>query len=141
MFKNILVAIDGSKASYDALDTALVMAGKFNSKLYLTSIVNTANMPTNVGVSYVPGLVSDLQLDAKDDLLKAENITKPTGINYEINLLEGEPRAELINFPAQANIDLIVMGKTQASRLVRFLSGSVTRYVTEHSHKSILIVE
>jgi Universal stress protein UspA and related nucleotide-binding proteins len=65
MFKKILVAIDGSKSSFNALDSAVTLAKQFNSELYLVSVVNTVNLPTNVGVSYVPGLTKDLRDSSK----------------------------------------------------------------------------
>ena len=74
MFNRIQVAIDGSESSYKALNSAIELAKKFNSKLYLVSVVNTANLPMNVGVSYAPGLINDLENGAKMDLAKGKDI-------------------------------------------------------------------
>lgn len=140
MYKKILVAIDGSKSSYNALNAAIDLAKQFDSKLCLVSVVNTANLPMNVGVSYAPGLVKDLEDSSKKDLEKAQSIVKEAGLTCEINLLNGEPREELTNFPKENGIDLIVMGKTGTSAFTRVFVGSVTRYVTEHTNINILVV-
>jgi len=140
MFEKILVAIDGSKNSYDALDTAMDLVKKYQAKLYLVSVVNTANMPMNVGVSYAPGLIHDLEDDAKTVLNKAKGIVKSAGLTCDAELLNGEPRDELLEFPKQNKIDLIVVGKTGTHALERFFLGSVTRYVSEHSKINVLIV-
>jgi Universal stress protein UspA and related nucleotide-binding proteins len=140
MFKKILVAIDGSKSSFNALDSAVTLAKQFNSELYLVSVVNTVNLPTNVGVSYVPGLTKDLRDSSKRELDKAAQIVSKTGLTYRTELLDGEPREELTIFPQENGIDLIVMGKTGTNALTRVLVGSVTRFVSEHSDINMLIV-
>ncbi|AUI71347.1 universal stress protein [Companilactobacillus alimentarius] len=140
MFRRILVAIDGSEVSYRALDTAIELAKKFESKLYLIGVVNTINLPTNVGVSYVPGLIEDLKIGTKNDLNKGKDLVKNAGLLCNVKLLEGEPRVELTNYSQNNNIDLVVMGKTGKNSLTRALVGSVTRYVSEHAG-SVLIVE
>ncbi|HIY93856.1 universal stress protein [Companilactobacillus sp. HBUAS56275] len=140
MFNRILVAIDGSKNSYDALEAAMDLTKKFNSELYLVSVVNTANLPVSVGVSYVPGLTDELETGAKVDLQKAEEMVKGAGLACHVELLNGEPRSELANFPKDKEIDLIIMGKTGLNALERAFVGSVTRYVSEHSKTNVLIV-
>ncbi|WP_119326121.1 universal stress protein [Companilactobacillus musae] len=140
MFKKILVAIDGSKSSFNALDSAVTLAKQFNSELYLVSVVNTVNLPTNVGVSYVPGLTKDLRDSSKRELDKAAQIVSKTGLTYQTELLDGEPREELTIFPQENGIDLIVMGKTGTNALTRVFVGSVTRFVSEHSDINVLIV-
>jgi len=140
MFKKILVAIDGSKNSYEALKAAIELAQKFVSKIYLVSVVNTANLPTNVGVSYAPNLTHELENVAKTDLEKAEEMVKSSKLDYEVKILSGDPRDELIEFPKEHQVDLIVLGKTGNSALERVFVGSVTRYVSEHADKSLLIV-
>ncbi len=141
MFDRILVAIDGSKSSYKALDLAINIAKPFKSELYLVSVVNAANLPMNVGVSYAPKLINDLENDAKMDLAKAKDIVKEAGLVSNIKLINGEPREELTEFPKNHKIDLIVMGKTGTSSFARAFIGSVTRYVSEHSKANVLIVE
>ncbi|KRO00852.1 universal stress protein [Companilactobacillus kimchiensis] len=140
MYKKILVAIDGSKSAYNALDSAVDLAKQFNSEIYLVSVVNTANLPMNVGVSYAPGLTRDLEDSAEKDLQKASEIVKKAGLSSTVKLLNGEPREQLTRFPEENGIDLIVMGKTGTSAFTRVFVGSVTRYVSEHTSINILIV-
>jgi len=140
MYEKILVAIDGSQSAYNALKVAIDLAKQFNSELYLVSVVNMENLPLNVGVSYAPGLVSDLEHNANRDLEQAKDIVREAGLTCHTNLLNGEPREQLVKFPKNNQIDLIVMGKTGTSPFTRVFVGSVTRYVSEHSEINILIV-
>lgn len=140
MFKNILVAVDGSKNSNDALETAIDLVKKFQAKLYLVSVVNTVNLPMNVGVSFAPGLIHDLENDSRKILNKAQRMVQAADLTCEVNLLDGTPRDELLKFSKSNSIDLIVMGKTGKQGLERFFLGSVTRYVSEHTKVDVLIV-
>ena len=140
MYEKILVAIDGSKSASNALKSAVKLAKQFNSELYLVSVVNTANLPANVGVSYAPGLTKDLRENAQKDLNDAEEVVKNAGVTYHVALLDGEPREQLVRYPKEHNIDLIVMGKTGTSSFTRVFVGSVTRYVSEHTDINVLIV-
>lgn len=140
MYKKILVAIDGSQSAYNALNAAIDLAKQFDSELYLVSVVNTANLPMNVGVSYAPGLIEDMETASNNDLKKAQDIVAKAGLTATAKLLNGEPREQLVNFPNENGIDLIVMGKTGTSAFTRVFVGSVTRYVSEHTNINILIV-
>ncbi|MQS75163.1 universal stress protein [Companilactobacillus halodurans] len=99
MYEKILVAIDGSQSSYNALNSAISLAKHFQSELYLVSVVNTANLPMNVGVSFAPGLTKDLEDGARHDLKKAEDIVKESKLDYHVSLLNGEPREQLTKYP------------------------------------------
>ena len=140
MYKKILVAIDGSRSAYNALNSAVDLAKQFDSELYLVSVVNTANLPMNVGVSYAPGLIEDMKKASNSDLKKAHDIVKSAGLTAKVNLLDGEPREQLVRFPKENGIDLIVIGKTGTSAFTRVFVGSVTRYVSEHTDISLLVV-
>lgn len=141
MFKKILVAIDGSNNSYDALKKALELVKALDAKLYLVSVVSTANLPINVGVSYAPNLERDLTKDARKDLELAQSMVKDSGQEYETFLLSGDPRDELIDISKEEHMDLVILGKSGVHALERVLTGSVTRYVSEHAGTSVLIVE
>lgn len=140
MYEKILVAIDGSKSAYNALNAAIDLAKQFNSELYLVSVVNTANLPMNVGVSYAPGLMEDMKKASNKDLKKADDMVKEAGLTAKVSLLDGEPREQLVRFPKENDIDLIVMGKTGTSAFTRVFVGSVTRYVSEHTNINLLVV-
>jgi len=140
MYKKILVAIDGSQSAYNALNSAIDLAKQFDSELYLVSVVNTDNLPMNVGVSYAPGLIEDMEKAANKDLKKAHDVVNATGLTAKVNLLNGEPREQLVRFPKENGIDLIVMGKTGTSAFTRVFVGSVTRYVSEHTNINLLVV-
>ncbi|PMD72248.1 universal stress protein [Companilactobacillus nuruki] len=140
MFENILIALDGSKNSYDALNEALILAKKFNTKLYVVSVVNIANLPTNVGVSYEPNLERELSQDAQIILNNSQRIIESHKIDYEMDLLSGEPRDELIDFANRKQIGLVILGKSGVHALERFFVGSVTRYISEHFNGNVLIV-
>ena len=50
MFKNILVAVDGSTASTHALEMAIQISGKFDADLHLLHVVREMQLPLNPGL-------------------------------------------------------------------------------------------
>jgi nucleotide-binding universal stress UspA family protein len=55
--------------------------------------------------------------------------------------LEGDPAEEIINYAAEASIDLIVMGTHGRTGLERLLMGSVAEKVLRGAPCSVLVVK
>ncbi len=53
----------------------------------------------------------------------------------------GEPANEILEFAKESNVDYIVMGSRGLSGIKKFLMGSVSTRVMEHSHCSVMIVK
>ncbi|KRO00777.1 universal stress protein [Companilactobacillus kimchiensis] len=140
MTKKILVAIDGSENSFDGLYEAIDMAPKTHADLNLISVVNDANLPTNIGVSYEPDLTEQLQKDAEFNLRKAESIVDNSGLKCKIRVLYGEPQDEIIDYASKHKVSLIIMGKCRARGVERILTHSVGNFVVNHTKINTLIV-
>lgn len=140
MLRKILVAIDGGKASYDALNKAIELTQKSHGELILMSVVNTVNLPVNFGVSFNPNLPADLKNDSEVDLRTAEKILKTKHLNYHTCLMYGEPSVEILDYSENKQVDLIVMGKPTAHGLEKLFSKSVTKYISKHTDINTMIV-
>jgi len=140
MARKILVAIDGSENSFDGLYEAIELAPKNHAELVIVSVVNDANLPTNIGVSFEPNLIEQLQRDSETNLLKAERIVNNSGVRCKTRLLYGEPQDEIIDFARKNRVELIVMGNHKAHGVEKLFSKSVGKYVTSHTKINTLIV-
>ena len=111
----MLVAIDGSKQSYKALDHAIYIAKKFDSKLTLLTIIprttiypiNEVGMPdiTNIDLEdYKEGLKTRYQ----DILTEAwETIrSNHTDIDSKTILLKGRPSTNIVNFARATHLPI-----------------------------------
>jgi nucleotide-binding universal stress UspA family protein len=68
---------------------------------------------------------------------------RPTNARIPVHhvLLEGDPAAEIVNYAAEAGMDLIVMGTHGRTGLERLLMGSVAEKVMREALCSVLVVK
>lgn len=144
MFEKILVPLDGSEHSINALEKAIQIAKKFDGRItlihaYSTDLVSlpkeyalTETTPELVEVSRYKGanILADAQIKAKDQ-----------GIQIETLLKAGQAVETIIETSRNGNFDLIVMGARGLSPIKEILLGSVSHGVTTHAPCPILVVK
>jgi nucleotide-binding universal stress UspA family protein len=140
MFRNILVAIDGSPHADEALMDAIDLADSEHARLTLF----TAIVPPPAIACLVPGvpvaeLAEDAEAQAEAVLLRA-SASVPAGLCVT-TVLTAQPvlRALLQQIEAGRH-DLVVMGSRGRGALRSALLGSVSHYVLHHSPVPVLIV-
>jgi nucleotide-binding universal stress UspA family protein len=137
-FKTILVPLDGSKYSEKALQRACELVDEFDSRIILVYVVEKS-IPINL-------------LDRKEYLTILRNFGKKTledatktlskkGISAKSLLKEGNIVAEIEKIAKNEKCDLIVVGNKGLGAVTRFLLGSVSNKLAQHSPCSLLIVK
>jgi nucleotide-binding universal stress UspA family protein len=130
MFKHILVAIDGSTYSEQALPAAIEVAKKFGSDVLVLHVSEHDR-----GRAVVYSLESPA--DATKLVGNAVKVIRDAGITVKGQLRDlaaGHVAKAIVETAAANNIDLIVMGSRGLSDVQGLLLGSVT-------HKVIQLVE
>ena len=140
MFRNILVAIDGSPHAQQALMDAIDLAKSENARLTLF----TAIVPPPAIACIAPGApVADLALDAEAEaaavLLRAR-VSVPAGVRASTRLTTQPVLPALLRQIEQGHHDLVVMGSRGRGAVRSALLGSVSHYVLHHSRVPVLIV-
>lgn len=147
MFKNILVALDGSAASTSALEKAAELSKKFGAGLHLLHVVRAMQVPLN------PGLMGeyeklqrqrhDLLNAAGEQLLnQAKRAAESKGIDsVQSDIGSGDPATAIVDYAARNNIDLIVIGSRGLGRAEGMLMGSVSRKVSNTTKANCLIIK
>lgn len=136
--KNILVALDGSKTSFRALDEAIYLArqnqgvitGVFVIPLFS---VNVARPSTPLGKVFSEG--------GKKILTLAKEKCAKNGVLFYEKILCGNEGFKLVGFAKNQKADVIVMGSRGQSNLREFILGSVSHYVVHKSKIPVLIVK
>lgn len=137
MYRRILVGYDGSAASRKALDAALELAAMHGAELYVLSVAR----PSEVGDDVETEAVIEHSRQYHRRLLaelKAPVATKGVKAHYEIAV--GHPAEQIIYHADQRHADLIVVGHRGRSKFSRLLLGSVSKQVTEHAGRPVLVV-
>lgn len=141
MAKKILVAIDFSDSSINALKYASSFAKSVQAELNVITVYNTMNYtPISVLGDINKHLIDD-SITLKNKLEKlASTICKKDKVKYKVYSVVGIPEIEIQKFSRKLKTSLIIMGQTGSSGLKKFLLGSTTSHVVNTSQIPVLIV-
>ncbi len=147
MFSKILVAIDGSASSTNALEKGIELSRKFGSGLHLLHVVREMQVPLN------PGLMDryeELQRQRHDflrsaveqTLNQAKRVAQSKGIeSVKSDVGAGDPATAIISYADKNAIDLIVIGSRGLGQVEGALMGSVSRKVANKTKADCLVVK
>ena len=150
MIKNILVPIDGSEHSNNALKFGLELAEKYSAKLTLLSVaqpvvvtgpmfITQPMMPPTSTAMYVQAIESAHKKMLEDTYNRAK-AEKP---DLEISkmLVDGRPADRIVEIADKEKFDLIVIGSRGVGGVKKFFLGSVSDRVADEAHCPVLIVK
>lgn len=145
MFKKILVPVDGSEGSWRALEHALEMGRKFESKIVIVNVVQPYN---NVGLLAVPMDAVSIS-NAHEELQKVGGKVMemakekmgdyPHGMEYVMEI--GHPSERIIAYTKKSGCDVIVIGSRGLSGIAEFFLGSVSSKVSQYAEIPVLIIK
>lgn len=139
-YKNILVAIDGSKEAEKAFKKALSIAKINDAKLLITHVIDTRSYAT---VEAYDRTIAERAEEFANDLLEShKKEADEAGLtNVEIILEYGSPKVRIAkDIAPNHNVDLIVCGATGLNAVERFFMGSVSEHITRYAKCNVLIV-
>jgi nucleotide-binding universal stress UspA family protein len=133
--RRIALAIDGSDASAQALKFVLT---KFQPD---RSTGKGGPVPIHVSVIHVMPF-SNYQLLKEARKLLKQSVRKliQAGFAAEVVCVRGKPAEEVMKVAAKQHAELIMMGAQGLGAIARFLLGSVSTRVVQHSSCSVLVV-
>lgn len=145
--KHIICATDFSDNSNEAIGYASNLAKTFGAELVLLHVIEdvleaAASIPfTFVGSEGFDNQLLELKAKINSELQKkSEELTK-LGVKTSFKVLEGNPVAELIEYPTENPCDLIVMGSHGRTGLPHLLIGSVAEKVVRKAPCAVLTVK
>jgi len=139
MFKDILLASDGSEYAIRASEKAIYLAQQDpESKITVVYIVDAATSRADATHIY-----NSLELDQsrKLKLEITERKLKEAGVNYEIVVLAGDPGPTIVKYANDNNFDLCVIGSRGLNRLQEMVLGSVSHKVAKRVDCPVMIVK
>jgi nucleotide-binding universal stress UspA family protein len=141
--KRILVPIDFSKHSDNALTYAAAFAEKFGAELYLLHVMQDLSMFIPDPAAATPPILppgeqlAEAVRGALDRIVRDHRLERFT---VRPAVREGTPFYEITQHARENAIDLIVMGTHGRSGLVHVLMGSVTEKVVRKAPCPVLTV-
>ncbi|NMM10878.1 MAG: universal stress protein [Polaromonas sp.] len=143
MFKHLLVPVDGSSTSSQAIGKAIAIAEAFKSTVTVIYVIDPYAF-TGVGTDFSYGqaeYLSAATAEAEEAIKAAKQSFEEHGIAVTGSIVEGHAIYRGILETAEAvKADLVVMGSHGRHGLERLVLGSVTAQVLSHAHFSVLVV-
>ncbi len=140
IFKNIVIATDGSENSVNAVKHAIEVARISEAKLTAVFVVDTGAF-TSIPVDMAMGNMYEILKKEGDEAVKqVEELAEAEDLEIESFNIEGHPAEEIIKISENVSADLVVMGTLGKSGLDRFLLGSVAEKVSRTSKIPVMIV-
>jgi nucleotide-binding universal stress UspA family protein len=139
LFEKILVPLDGSEHSIDALEKAIQIAKKFDGELML---IHMYSIPmSKITPSQLNAYVLEIRKSGEKILAEGRKRAYAEGVPFETQLKEGHIVEGIVKVAREGNFDLIVIGARGLSKLKEILLGSVSHGVTTHAPCPVLIVK
>jgi nucleotide-binding universal stress UspA family protein len=138
MFKNILVAVDGSEHALKAAR----MAGEFARQMQADLRVVTAYepVPTYLGEPNLQNALNERFSEANQVLDEALKQIGEIPGELKTEILEGPPAEAILAVVEARSNDLIIMGTRGLGRLQGLLLGSQSQKVVSHATCPVLLV-
>ena len=144
MFKDIVVAFDGSDHSEAAVLTACDMADRYSAKLHVVHVPEMHEQAMAVGASAVviPVDADALQESGEAMVKRAEQLAKGAGHTFSsTSILSGAPGDSILASAEQKGTDLIVSGRRGHGQLKGILMGSVSQKLAAGANCAVLTVK
>lgn len=146
MFEKILVPLDGSDKSYEALEFAAGIAQKFDAQIYLLSVFKHYSFAEG-SLSMVRGDMNPQHLEealsgySREIVAKAKEILVQKGFTKVRGFVKmGSAAKEILKFQKEHAINLIVIGSQGQGDLTGYLLGGVSHKVTGLAKCPVMVV-
>ena len=140
MYKEILIATDGSEPSKEAEDHGLMLAKRFEASV-TALYVEEINVPTAMIGNYLFLVEEQIEQIEKAGKKIVEDVVKKgekMGVTVTPLLVKGHPAHEIIEHAK--DYDIVVVGTIGRSGLSYLLTGSVAEKVVRHAPVPVLVV-
>ncbi len=147
MFGKIVVGIDGSDPSMNALRIACDVAGKYGSQLHITHTPKPETVAFAMGA--VAGYHAVVDITKPEETQKAAEkviaagveVAKSCGMDsIATNIGQGDPGADIVKYADKIGADLIVTGRRGLGDVAGLFLGSTSHDVGKHAKCACLSV-
>ena len=142
MFKRILVPVDGSSTSMQAVDKAIVIAKAFGASVTVVCVIDPYPF-TGVGEDFGYGqseYLSAAMAEAHRSIHDAESAFKAAGLATEARIVENRvPHEGILDTATDLGADMIVMGAYGHMRVIEMVFGGATHHILAHTDIPVLM--
>jgi nucleotide-binding universal stress UspA family protein len=153
LFERIIVPLDGSRLSAQALPYAIEIARQFKSEVFLVRVLSETPVsyippPVAVGETIAADIITnhaymkdvENSAHARRYLMNRAKELRDHGLTVTYEVIDGNPARSIMEYAAGHDVSLIVMMSHGRGRLKRALLGSVTDAIMRGSAIPVLVV-
>lgn len=146
LFQNILVMVNGTEASINAVRYAVLMAKLYRSRVYAVYVVDTATIKMlTLNRIFIEEESRDyedsLELNGKRYLAFVDELGKSKGVKIETEMRRGAIWSEVIAAAEEKKIDAILLGGSEKSMSDEDVLSTTHRSVLVNARCSVIIVK
>lgn len=139
MFKRILLAVDGSEHSKRATNEAVKIAS-IAEKCVVEIVLVADHSEAKTEILHAQGKEA-LYLKRRQEILGIEEQLTKKQVNYEVNILHGDPGPIIVEHANKGNFDMVIIGSRGLNSLQKMVLGSVSHKVAKRVNSPVLIVK
>jgi nucleotide-binding universal stress UspA family protein len=136
--KKILVPIDGSKKSFDALDRAVILAGFTNGEVTCLNVIPHVEEGGGPRTRRYDEIIES---QAQSILNKAEKFVDKKNVKFRKKILRGSPGIEILKVAKTGKYDHIIMSATGAGSANGDMIGSVSNFILQKSKIPVYLIK
>lgn len=146
LFQNVLVMVNGTEASINAVKYAILMAKLYRCRVHAVYVVDTATIKQlTLNRIFIEEESRDYEKSLEENgvryLAYVDEIGKAKGVKIETELRKGAIWSEVIASAAEKHIDAILMGAQEpSSGEQREIMSSTFKSVLLNARCSVLVV-
>ncbi len=144
MFRDVLVAVDGSPHGGRAVDEAIDLAERCNARLTVMTSVPDPSGWLLTGGAYGGAIDFEALREETEreyrDLLEAAVAKVPGNVSVTKILAHGSPAERILEQLAERRHDLVVMGSRGRGDMRSMILGSVSHQVLNSTRAAVLVV-
>jgi nucleotide-binding universal stress UspA family protein len=145
--RRMLVAVDGSNASFNASEYAIDLAKRNDAELIALHVIYPTFSQYEAALSTKPEILQEVtnkemkERQAYVDKVKKQAAEKNLSVQTDIIVGITSVVKEIIEYAEHNNVDIIVIGSRGMTGFKRILLGSVASDVVTYSHCPVLVVK
>jgi nucleotide-binding universal stress UspA family protein len=137
MYRKILVGYDGSAASKNAFEAACGLAEQHGAELFVLTVARPPEVADDVETEAV---IENSRQYHRRMLAEIKSSVMAKKIKAHFEVAVGHPAEQIIYQADKHGVDLIVVGDRGRSKFRKLLLGSISKQVTEHAGRPVLVV-
>ena len=140
MYTHIMIAVDGSDESLQAVREALALVGRgLRTEIALVNVQEPATLLELATKD--SDAIANAAVEAGEHLMAAAAaLLDEAGVGYSMEVVLGEPSTVLVDMAEQLNADLVFLGARGMGAIESVLVGSVSKAVISRCTRPVLVV-